>query len=229
MQPYLFPYLGYYQLMAASDRFVIYDDVSFIKQGWINKNRILVNGAPHTFTMPVANASSNADINELHLDQRLYSAWRVKFLRTLDQSYRKAPFQRRTLELVAGVLQEEPTSLSGLLGHSLESMKEFLGLSCTIVRSSSIYLNKELRSTARILDICRQERADTYINPIGGIDLYDRSAFERNGIDLKFLKSRLPAYDQGTGVFVPGLSIIDLLMYNDEQGMKDQLEEYDLL
>ncbi len=229
MQPYLFPYLGYFQLMAASDKFVVYDDVSYIKQGWINRNRILVNGAPHSFTMPVMNAGSNVDIDQIRFDQRLYASWRTKFLRTLAQAYGKAPFKDRTIALITDILAEEPAGLSGLLSGSLQRLRTELGIPCEIVPGSSVYRNKELRSAARILDICKQEKADVYINAFGGQALYDRAEFEHNGIGLEFLKSRLPFYEQGTADFVPGLSIIDVLMHCDMASIHAQLEEYELI
>lgn len=88
MQPYLFPYLGYFQLIQAVDKFILLDDVNFIKRGWVNRNRILVNGKDHLFSLPLQRASQFKKINDLKLAD--YPGWRNRFFKTLTHAYRQA-------------------------------------------------------------------------------------------------------------------------------------------
>jgi len=220
MQPYLFPYIGYYQLIAAVDRFVIYDDVNFIKQGWINRNNILVNGAPYRFTVPIQSVSSFVAINEVLVDPRAYPAWREKFLKTLTQAYAKAPHFQGTMELVQRVLDPSATHVVQLARSSVEAVSDHVGIPTTVIPSSSTYGNNALKAQERILDICRLEGAAHYINAQGGVDLYDRGTFKEHGFNLSFLQPVISAYPQGKSAFVPGLSIIDVLMFNSQEKVR---------
>jgi hypothetical protein len=228
MQPYLFPYIGYFQLIAAADRFVLYDDVNFIKQGWINRNNILVNGAPYRFTVPIQSVSSFVAINEVLLDPRLYPAWREKFLKTLTQAYAKAPHFQKTFELVKSVLDPFATHVVQLAYSSVEAVCGHVGIPTTIVPSSSIYRNNELRAQERILDICRQEGAAHYINAQGGVGLYDRVVFKEHGFKLSFVQPVISVYPQGKSTFVPGLSIIDVLMFNSPEKVRTMVMDTQL-
>jgi hypothetical protein len=230
MQPYLFPYIGYYQLLNAVDRFVIYDDVTYIKQGWINRNNTLSNGQPLLFTMPLIDASSNRLIKDILVNDRLFEPWKVKFLRTLAQSYSKAPNVAKVVELVEQVLKQAPgRSISEVAGESLHIVHSYLKLNTELIRSSNQYGNNHLSGQQRVLDICRQEVATAYINPIGGQSLYDKEIFQFHGINLSFIKSRLVTYQQYKNNFVPWLSIIDVLMFNSADETRSLLNEYDLV
>lgn len=228
MQPYLFPYLGYFQLVEEADRFVLYDDVTYIKQGWINRNRILVNGSAHLFTLPLRKASSFAPIDSIELDPRQFPAWRDKFLRTLQQAYARAPRFATTHALITNVLHTPAERLVDLLRTGIVSVSEHMGIRTTIVPTSRRYANQDLHGQARILDICKQEKASRYVNAAGGANLYARTDFAEQGIELVFLRSRLPTYVQGTPEFVPGLSIIDALMRVSADELRGMLHEFDL-
>lgn len=211
MQPYFVPYIGYFQLMAAVDRFVLFDDVSFINRGWINRNRILVGGREHLMTIPLRGASQNQLINQIALDDDL--SWRGKLLKTIEQSYRKAPFYAETMPLVKDMLSCPETMLAPWLRYSLTAVHAWLELPCQIVASSAQYENQDYKGARRILDICRQEQASVYVNAPGGKDLYAPADFAALGMQLRFLQPRLAEYDQGGPAFMPGLSIIDVLMH----------------
>lgn len=230
MQPYLFPYIGYYQLLDAVDRFVVYDDVTFIKQGWINRNNTLSNGQPLLFTLPLVDASSNRLIRDIVVHDRLFEPWKQKFLRTLTQSYRKAPYADAVVDLVGRVLEQAPgQSISSVARESLVAVSQYLGLNTDVVPTSSHYANHELTGQQRVLDICRREQASKYINPIGGQSLYDKETFRAHGLELEFIKSRLVPYRQFKNDFVPWLSIIDVLMFNSGEETRALLKEYDLV
>jgi hypothetical protein len=228
MQPYLFPYLGYFQLIAAVDKFVVYDDVNYIKQGWINRNRILVNGDAHLFTLPVKNASSFTTIREVGLDTVQVSAWRDKFLRTMAQTYNRAPNFKAVQELLDRVFAAPHGRLVDLLVAGIREVMAHIGLETELVPTSSGYANRNLSGQARILDICSQEEAGRYVNAIGGKELYDQSAFAQNGITLSFLRSGLPEYRQGRHPFVPGLSILDAMLFVPVDELRDMIQAYSL-
>lgn len=228
MQPYFFPYLGYYQLIASVDKFIVYDDVSFIKQGWIARNRILLDGKAHPFSIPLRDASSFRHINETELHDRLFPLWRSKFLKTLELAYRKAPFFRPALALVEKVLASEDKHVSKLAIQSIVEVCRYLEVNTKIIGSSGDYGNETLKGQDRVIDICKREMADTYINAPGGEALYSSEEFSSQGIQLIFIKPILGSYTQFEGDFLPGLSMIDALMFNSIESCHDLLKGYEL-
>ena len=227
MQPYLFPYIGYWQLLQASDCFVIYDDVNYINRGWINRNRILVNGEPLLFTLPLLQASQNRKIRDIEIAPA--AQWRPRLLRTVEMAYRKAPCFDQVFALIERILGHGDTNLAGFLSYQLHSLARFMGLETRIVTSSAGYQNNQLAAQERILDICRLEQATTYINAQGGRSLYEPTAFSERGIDLRFIAMRpLPYRQRGDG-FTPYLSIIDVLMEVGPEGIRPHLETFDYL
>jgi hypothetical protein len=229
MQPYLFPYIGYFQLIKAVDKFVIYDDVNFIKQGWINRNAILVQDKSWMFSVPLVNQSSFSKIKEVNVNDRLYVSWQKKFLRTIEQSYRKAPFFKEVLNLVTTVfdIQENEISISELATRSLLATSAYLGINTPFVSSSSIYDNQALSGPERVIDICKKENASQYINPIGGQELYNSMEFGQS--ELEFIKSLPINYTQFNNEFVPWLSIIDVMMFNSPEDINVMLDQFELL
>ena len=223
MQPYLFPYIGYFQLLNAVDKFVVFDDVNFIKKGWINRNNILVNRQKYLFTVPLKDASQNRLINEVEIAD---GDWQEKFLKTLTQSYKKAEFFDETFALIEKIVRSGESLIAKLILRSLLILKDALKLNAEIVPSSAIYNNRELKAQDRILDICKQEKATEYVNPAGGTELYDRRIFSENGVKLFFLKTQPFSYRQFGDEFVPHLSIIDVLMFNGAAGTSELLSRY---
>lgn len=214
MQPYFFPYQGYFSMINHVDRFICYDDVTFIKQGWINRNRILVNGKPQMFTVPLHNVSSNVLIRRTAIDIARYNVFKRKFLKTLEQNYSKAPFFDNVIAIIIRVLGKACYYISELAVNSIIAVCDYLSINTNIVKSAVGYDNRELRAENRVIDICKKEGATEYINADGGRSLYNRDHFKQYGIDLKFLKSKKIEYDQHGGEFVPWLSILDVLMFN---------------
>lgn len=227
MQPYIFPYIGYFQLIKAVDKFVIYDDVNFINRGWINRNRILVNGKDSLFTIPLKEASQNKLINEIEVNWD--DAWKSKWLKTLEQSYKKAPYFQQVRPIIEQTLEQEKTIFSEIIVENLKLINAYLGITTEIISSSSIYQNTELKAQTRIVDICLQEKANHYINPIGGLELYQKEVFEEQGMQLNFIKSKPVQYPQLKNDFVPWLSIIDVLMFNSVEQIQTFLDSYELV
>jgi len=227
MQPYFLPYIGYMQLMKAVDTFVLYDDVAFINRGWINRNKLLINGQEYLFTVPLKDASQNKRINEVHLADD--PKWRSKLLKTIEQGYRKAPYYGTVMPLTEKIINFTTDSIADLIQFSLAELNQYLGLPTRLITSSSIYNNTDLKAQERILDICRQENATGYINPIGGLELYDKPTFAEVGISLNFLKAKRVEYPQFKNEFIPWLSILDILMFNDVATVGTLLDEYELV
>lgn len=227
MQPYFFPYLGYFQLIHAVERFVIYDDVNFIKQGWINRNFVLMDCRPLRVTAPLCGASSFKSIADTTLSPG--SAWRGKFLKTLIQAYGKAPHFEPAFTLAEDVIQRQCGSVAELALESILAVAKYLGLSAEIRPSARHYENRHLKGEARVLDICRQEGADIYYNPFGGQELYDRATFASAGVELRFIKPGEPRYRQFRCEFVPHLSILDVLMFNDRETVRKFLADFEVV
>ena len=228
MQPYLFPYIGYWQLIGAVDKFVIYDDIQYEKSGWMRRNRILVNGNDKLFSVPVAKGSDYADVCDRKIAED-YIKEVHRILGIIKSNYCKAPF----FEIVYPVLEEcftyKSNNLFEYIYYSVMKLCEYMDIKTEIVVSSTLDIDKTLKKEYRVLEICKALAADTYINPIGGKDLYSKEQFRNDGIELQFLKSNLSSYEQGTKEFIPALSIIDLLMRLSRDEIKEQLQDYSIL
>jgi hypothetical protein len=228
MQPYIFPYIGYFQLISLVDQFVVHDDVQWIKGGWINRNRILVGGAPQYITFPVQKDSTLLKINEREfaLDSEKQ---KKKIIRQIEGAYRNAPYFDSVFQLVCDCLNFREQNASAFIVNAMRASCTYLGIDTPIVLSSNLEKNNDLRAQARVLEICRVVGASHYINPIGGIDLYDKRQFAANGLRLSFLSARSVPYPQaGPPEFVPFLSIIDVMMFNSPQNISGLLKEFDL-
>ncbi|MBK1703375.1 WbqC family protein [Halochromatium glycolicum] len=228
MQPYLFPYLGYLQLIHAVDTFVFYDDVTYINRGWVNRNRLLVNGAPWLFTLPLANASQNVLIKDLRVADGI-STWRRKWLKTLAHAYGKAPYRAEASELIAPLVHNPSPWLIDWLDGSLRALATALGLATRFKRASDTPQLTAANAQARILARCQHEGATLYINPINGQTLYRAEAFAAQCIELRFLQSHAPAYRQQSNTFEPNLSVIDALMCVGIQGTQATLPHYEFI
>jgi len=228
MQPYLFPYIGYFQLINAVDKFIIYDDVSYIKQGWINRNRILLHDQPFLFTVPVAGVGPSRLINDTPVSERTFTRWKKKFYNTLEVAYRKAPFYESIRSLVTNVLDTPMESIGELSRNSVVKTMDYLGIGTAVVPSSVVYLNSELKGEQRVMDICSKEQATLYMNAPGGSLLYDKQDFAKQNIQLLFINPGKVVYRQFENEFVPSLSIIDVMMFNSVSTIKGMLNNYNL-
>lgn len=230
MQPYFLPYIGYFQLIAAVDKFVIYDDVNFIKGGWINRNYIFVNNKSNLFTVPLKNASSFSLINQVQINLNLFRPWKRKFLKTLELSYKKAPYFEDVFFLLNDIFDTGKSDLiNDLAIESIRSVCNYLKLDTEINKSSVGYQNSDLRGQSRVLDICKQEGATQYINAAGGIKLYSKEDFSKEGILLQFLRPTLQTDFRFPANAAPVFSIIDLLMFHSPETVREFLKQYELL
>lgn len=221
MQPYFFPYFGYFQLVAAVDKFVFYDDVNFIKNGWINRNRLRLSGAVRYFTIPLSGASPSRSIAEAGIQPG--RIWKRKMLDSVRQSYSKAPHVSDIVELMSAVLDESDTSVAEVAKRSVAAVSDYLRLGTDFVWTSSEYANSQLRGESRVIDICNREGATHYFNLPGGRDLYNEASFERAGLQLRFVEPTFGGHCQGEAKTEPDLSILDALMWNDPEVVRQML------
>ncbi len=228
MQPYFLPYIGYWQLINAVDKFVLLDDVNYIMRGYINRNSILVNGREHRFTIPVRQASQNKLIKDTKF--AFPDEEKNKFLLMVENSYKKAPCFNEVMPLIHQIVEFEQEDITQYIHNSLTIIMNYLGIETKIYHSSQIPKNNDLHGQDRILEICRQLRSDVYINPCGGRKLYSSDEFEKNGIRLYFLDTRSDKihYSQNNEEFKENLSIIDIMFFNDVETIRTFLQEYDL-
>ena len=224
-QPYFFPYFPYWQLIAAADAFLVSDDYAFMKGGWIPRNRILVNGRVQYFRIEVEKQSCHKLIRDCRI---MPVAVREK-LRTLEMAYHKAPFFNGGYELAERVLSYPDLNLAAFLHHSIAEVCTYMGIDTPLYKTSDITGNCLLSRNERIFDFCRRMGADHYINAIGGQALYDKETFRREGIRLDFICSEADPYDQGGIPFVPGLSVLDAIMFNSREALHERLGQYRLL
>lgn len=227
MQPYLFPYIGYFQLINAVDKFIVYDDVNFIKQGWINRNNILVNGKAFLFSAPVVNISSYSLINQTEISYKI--DWSNKLLKTIRLSYQKSPYFSNIFFLLEELFSQKDQFISELALKSIKLVTNYLDIKTEIRETTQHYMNAQLAAQNRILDICKIEKATNYINLSGGIDLYSKEDFRKESIHLNFIKSNNIEYQQFNNEFTPWLSIIDILMFNSKEEVQKMLTSYQLL
>ncbi|MDX9694244.1 MAG: WbqC family protein [Bacteroidales bacterium] len=224
MQPYFLPYIGYFQLINAVDKYVIYDDVNFIKGGWINRNRILLNNEAFMFNIPMAGASSFKKINEINIGKN-----KDKLLITIQQAYKKAPFYNKVIPLIDEIIQYNNENLALFISNSIIRITEYLNINTEIILSSEIVKNNDLKAQEKVISICKAIGASEYYNTIGGKELYDRVVFANNNIELMFLKPKQIEYIQFKNKFIPWLSILDVMMFNSQEEVRDMLNKYECL
>ena len=211
MQPYFFPYTGYFQLITAVDLFIVYDNIKYTKKGWINRNRMLQNGKDVMFSLPLKSDSDYVDV----CDRELASDFKCdKLLNQIKGAYRRAPYFAQTFPLVEQIVRYEDTNLFHFLHHSIVKTCEHLGITTQIKVSSDIAIDHDLQNQDKVLGLCEATGASAYVNAIGGMELYSKETFREKGIALKFIQSKPFEYPQFGDAFEPWLSIIDVMMFN---------------
>ena len=248
MQPYYFPYIGYFQAINAVDKYILYSNLTFIKEAWMNRNRIrLKNGKVQLVTMPLLHKSSNAMIYDVMIDNRFN--WCEKFLKTLCMNYKGARHFDETYQLIESLIAPKYEKLVDFNVATIRGISDYLEIKTEIESDNTRFLDMEeslsrieddysvfpylvthpVRKVARVLEMCKRENCNDFINAIGGQVLYSKEEFKIYGIDLHFVQTNFVEYDQFGMPFQPGLSIIDVLMHNGKEGTKRLLNEYTLI
>ncbi len=227
MQPYFFPYLGYWQLINAVDKYVIADEDNYIKAGWMHRNRILNNGDIKYFGLQISKASSNRPINEVEIfpDTKHFK----KMIRTIECQYQRAPYFEAVFPLIYTLVTNEEKNLARYLEYQIKSISSYLSIETEFLISSDIIYNRKFKFQDEVIGMCRALGAKEYINAIGGQKLYSKETFAEWGIGLKFLQTEDIRYRQFNYPFMPNLSIIDVLMFNSKETVQKMLEQYQLV
>ena len=177
MQPYFMPYIGYFQLMKAVDKYVVYDDVNYIKGGWANRNHILINGEKEMFTVTLQKASPNKLFNEIVIGDDF-----KKLMKTLQMNYSRAINFDQTMVLMERIISFPNKQLAVFIANSFREILSYLSVETEILMSSEIPKDNSLRGKDKIIQICEILGADTYYNAVGGKNLYDQEEFREHGI-----------------------------------------------
>jgi len=227
MQPYFLPYIGYWQLMSYVDAFVIYDDIEYTKKSWINRNRYLLNDKAETFTLSLKKDSDYLDVCKRQLSDS-FDEDKEKIIRRLESAYRRAPFFIEGSAILADIFGSEERNLFRFIYQSIELIHARLGMTSKLIISSTLGISKQLKAQERVIATCKSLGAADYINPIGGLNLYDKSEFGSAGINLHFQKVRAINYSQFIASFIPNLSIIDMIMFCGAEKIRDEFMGMDL-
>jgi hypothetical protein len=226
MQPYFLPYIGYFQLIAAVDQFVVYDNIKYTKKGWINRNRFLQNGKDAMFSLSLKKDSDSLDVCERELATDFD---RERLLNQLRGAYQRAPHFEQTFPLIEQVVRYPEPNVFLFLHNGIAQVCAHLGITTKIIVSSEVDIDHQLRAQDKVLALCEALDATAYVNAIGGVELYSKKTFQEKGIELQFIRSKPFDYVQFDDVFVPWLSIIDVLMFNPVGVVQSQLTQFDLV
>jgi hypothetical protein len=228
MQPYFLPYVGYFHLINSVDEFVVYDNIQYTKKGWINRNRILVGGEGKLLTLPLKKGSDYLNV----VDRKLCDNWdneKIKLLSQIKSAYSKAPYYKKSFPVLKACLESPSENLFEFIFNSLKLLTSYLRIGTKITISSSINIDHSLKSQDKVIAICKNLEADTYINAIGGQELYNKEDFRNHNLNLNFVKSPQLEYKQYENDFIPWLSIVDVIMFNKRTNVTDYLNNYTLI
>lgn len=228
MQPYIFPYIGYFQLFKICDIFVSYDDVQYMKGGWINRNRIFSDSIPKYITLPIRKAPLKTQIDQIFFHDSLKKEIE-KILSILYRAYSRAPFFQIVYPIIEDIFKVNKVNVARFAENSIRVILDYLGMNNEIKCSSNINFDKSLKGQKRVIEIVKKLGGNRYVNPIGGRNLYSSVEFTANDIDLRFLECHAQPYRQFSNEFVPNLSIIDVLMFNSIEKTSLMLNQFNLI
>lgn len=227
MQPYLFPYIGYFQLINAVNTYVFYDDVQWIKGGWINRHTILSNDRETYASLPTEKHSTFSKINEVRFSDNTKNI--TDYLNKITNFYRKAPYFSDIYPLIEDIVNYQERNCVGMIARSFKILNQLLNISTECLLASEINYNHNLNAQDKIIDITKKLNGIIYINNINGQHLYNREDFAAQNLTLKFLEKEIEPYKQFDNEFVPYLSIIDILMFNDIETARKMVTKGKLL
>lgn len=223
-QPYLFPYMAYWQLINLSDVYVISDSMQYIKKGYINRNNILLNGKSHQYSLEVLGVHEKTLINEVEVGRNAR-----KIISTITHAYKKAPYYSEVFPMIGDILASDEKNLARYIGHSIKEIATYLEMGTKFIYLSELQGETSLKAQARTIDLCKKVNATQYVNAIGGRHLYDKNSFHTESMTLSFLQTTEHKYKQYFNEFIPNLSIIDVLMFNSKKTIKEMLDRYTLV
>jgi hypothetical protein len=223
MQPYFLPYIGYFQLINAVDKFVVYDNIEYTKKGWINRNRFLLNKNTYYFTIPLKHDSDYLFIKERSIANDFKPK---KIIAQINNAYRNAPFYNKVMPIFELIIYYEKKKLFDYIFNSVLLICEYLEIKTNLIVSSSLNINHSLKSQEKVIAICKETGTKEYINSKGGIELYNKNDFLKENIILNFLKTNDIQYKQFDNEFIQNLSILDVCMFNSKEQIQKYLTEF---
>ena len=227
MQPYFFPYLGYFQLINYVDKMIIYDDIKFTKKGWINRNKLKSIDGIFNISIPLKKGSSNLSINERYISDQ-WPNHKKKIINKITNSYKNCKYFDCTIQLIKDVLDYDEQRLDKFLFNSIKSASSFLNINTKIIKSSEIELNSKFyKGPDRVIEIIKLSKADRYVNPINGKHLYKKNLFKKKGITLNFLETNYHnEIDNKIKKNFTHLSIIDIMMNASLNDLNKELKKF---
>lgn len=226
MQPYFCTYIGYFQLINSVDKFIIGDTLQYTRRGWFNRNKILNNGKEFLFTIPIKNEGNYRNVHQINMATNSHEVV-TKMLTRIKYFSGKAPYFSDNYLITRNIFLKDSSNLFEFINFSIREIAIYLNINTQFILASSLDIDPEKRGYERIIEICNHLNADIYINPLGGKMLYNKNMFAKAGIELKFIKSKYIEYLQFNHEFIPWLSIIDILMFNSIDQIRNYLNEYD--
>lgn len=230
MQPYFLPYLGYYALIKATDKFIILDEVQYINKGWIARNRILKPGGGWQYILiPVEKHPQITLIKDIKISNS--ANWQKRIINQLEHYKKTAPYYKQVIALLESAFSLNLESITLQNVHLLSETCKYIGIQFQheIFSEMDLIIERVNEPDEWSLNIAKANKASCYINPQGGTAFYNNSKFTKNGIELKFLKIHLSEYNQYRNIFEPGLSIIDLMMFNSPEVICEMLNQYEFI
>lgn len=229
MQPYFLPYIGYFQLINSVDKFIVVDNVQYIKGGWINRNRLLINNTARKFTLSLKKGSRTLRINERYLSDE-FEEENKNLLKTIDMNYANAPYISEVIPLISEILNyDHKVNIGEFNYNSLQKICRYINITTPLIMASDVDKDNQLKGQDMVIDKVKRFNCDIYINAIGGRELYSKKDFKEKSIDLYFIKTNNIKYKQFKNEFIPNLSIIDVLMFNSKEQVKELLNQYTLI
>ena len=209
MQPYFSPHIGYFQLIDSVDFFVFYDDVNFIKRGWINRNYITVNKELQRFTIPLKNPSQNKKINQIEVNWN--SKEMNKLIKTFHYNFKDKPLATK---IIKEIVQSKPLTIADMAISSIKLASNYLGLTTKFERSSNLNYKRYNNKVLNLANICKLKNLTNYVNAEGGQEIYTKQEFLDHDISLQFIK----------GLYSP--SILEII---DNSETKEKLKQYEYI
>lgn len=216
MQPYYVPYIGYWELIARSDVFVLYDDAQYKKGGWINRNRIIYNGELKYLTIPINNASPHKRIFDLEPSVN-FNEYMEGVRNKLENYYGYSAHFEQLVDFINEThVESEFWNLGKFLDANIRNTCSKFEIKTRIFRSSEIQYNRSGDAQTKVISICNAVGATKYINPLGGKTLYSEQKFIENGVALNFTESNLARR-------LGNASIIDLVARHGVDVISEQI------
>jgi WbqC-like protein family len=212
LQSNYIPWKGYFDIIAAADEFLIFDEAQFTRRDWRNRNKIVIDARPHWLTIPVASKGRfDAPIKDMEVSE---AGWAEKHWRSIKHAYGKAPFFSQYAPIIEQAYQHAVT-----LTRLTEINEMFLAVICnclsieTAMRHTDEVPRAADNPTARLVEICVARGATTYLSGPAARDYIETAHFEAAGVKLVYADySGYPLYSQGGTTFEHGVSMIDVLM-----------------